>query len=77
MGDTKRILVSALGKAGLVVTWNDVERLGIHVTKREKDGRHTISWTSVEKLAKDNWPQNGAARERFLERVCNAEMLGG
>lgn len=77
MAGTKLILTSAVAQAGLPLDWGTIDRLGIHVTKREGDGRLQIAWTSVEKLARDNFPQGGRAREAFLERVATADAMGG
>ena len=75
MGNTKWMLISSLGKAGRVVTWNMVDRMGLHIKKRD-DERWLISWESTEQVAKDTYAKH-ADQERFLERVCNADMLGG
>ena len=70
MANRKLVAISAVNAAGLSVTWADIDRLGIHVTKGA-DGQHQIAWSSVKKLARDNWPHGGVAYERFLAHAWN------
>ena len=73
--NTRLFASSAVAAAGLAVTWADIDRLGIYVTKGPPGGQNQIAWTSVKELARDNWPYGGVAYERFLERVWNAPVV--